>query len=173
MLAPTSPPTAAPSAKNGLSVGVEPSSLSRTITPVRCASSGCGPPNWSSGMPGPNGPVEQILRLAPATGVADDRVQLVVGSEPEHAAVMVAARGLAGVLLEGAEPDDRTIEHQLRAGPPEPVDPVGDHIDRGGAGAVDASVALAPEQVHEPVVIEPRVQGDAQQAALGIRIDRK
>jgi hypothetical protein len=54
--APTSPPIAAPAAKNGLSLGVEPSSLSRRIDPVRCASSGSGPPNWSSSIPGPNGP---------------------------------------------------------------------------------------------------------------------
>ena len=35
--------------KKGLSVGTLPSSLRRSITPVRCASSGSGPPNWSSG----------------------------------------------------------------------------------------------------------------------------
>ena len=49
MFAPTSPPILAPTAKNGLSDGVLPSSFSRRITPVRWALSGCGPPNWSSG----------------------------------------------------------------------------------------------------------------------------
>jgi hypothetical protein len=43
--APTSPPIIAPARKNGLSVGAVPSSFNRTITPVRCASSGSGPPN--------------------------------------------------------------------------------------------------------------------------------
>ena len=42
--------------KNGLSRGVVPSSLRRRTTPVRWALSGSGPPNWSSGIPGPNGP---------------------------------------------------------------------------------------------------------------------
>jgi hypothetical protein len=45
MFSPISPPSAAPAAKNGLSVGVEPSSFKRSMTPVKCASSGCGPPN--------------------------------------------------------------------------------------------------------------------------------
>ena len=58
MFAPTSPPIAAPAAKNGLSGGVVPSSLSRKITPVRWALSGAGPPNVSSTNGGVrNGPL--------------------------------------------------------------------------------------------------------------------
>ena len=56
MFAPTSPPIRRPSSKNGLSRGVVPSSLRRRTTPVRWSLSGSGPPNSSSGIPGPKGP---------------------------------------------------------------------------------------------------------------------
>ena len=99
-----SPPIGAPAAKNGLSVGVVPSSFRRRITPVRCALSGSGPPNWSSAIPGPWA-VDEVLHLPAPAVVADEDVQLAVRAEADHAAVVVAARRLAGVLLEGAQPD--------------------------------------------------------------------
>ncbi len=52
MLAPASPPIAAPAAKNGLSLGVDPSSFSRRITPLRCALSGLGPAELVVGRSG-------------------------------------------------------------------------------------------------------------------------
>ena len=48
-----SPPIAPPAEKKGLSAGVVPSALRRSITPVKWALSGSGPPNWSSGTLGP------------------------------------------------------------------------------------------------------------------------
>ena len=99
--APTSPPRSRPARTNGLSRGVVPSSLSRRTTPVRWASSGSGPPYWSSGRPPVGGgrarerdaarTVGQVLHLPSPADVADLDVELAVATEHDLAAVVVAA----------------------------------------------------------------------------------
>ena len=89
--------------QNGLSAGVDPSSFSRRITPVKCALSASGPPNWSSATVGPRPgrgrPRGQVLQLAAAAVVAEHDVELAVRSEADDAAVVVAAGGLFRVAL--------------------------------------------------------------------------
>ena len=50
-------------------------------------------------------PTWQVLQLAATAHVTDEDVQLAVGAEGQHAAVMVAALGLAGILLDRPQPD--------------------------------------------------------------------
>ena len=94
MLAPTSPPIAAPAAKNGLSVGrgavvVQPQDDAGQMRVVwlRTAELIVLPRR-------PAGAIDQVLQLPAPAVVADQDVQLPVRSEPDDAAVVVAARRL-------------------------------------------------------------------------------
>ena len=66
---------------------------------MKCASSGCGPPNWSSGtgVPSPvsRRPRREVLQLSAPAYVADDDVELAVRAERNYPAVVVAAAAAA------------------------------------------------------------------------------
>jgi hypothetical protein len=89
----------------------------------------------------------EVLQLATAAIVPEDHVELAVWPEGDHAAVVVAPRGLGlvslvgrlgrPVVLEGAEHEQIAVERQGEVVPHEPVDPVAEqgHLQ---------DVALAP-----------------------------
>ena len=70
---------------------------------MRCALSGCRPAELVVGDAGAERPVDEVLKLSAAAGVALDDVELLVGAEAEDAAVVVPALRLAGILLQRAE----------------------------------------------------------------------
>ena len=88
--------------------------------------------------PRPEGAVDEVLQLAAAADVADHGVELPVGAEAEDAAVVVAAERLAGVCLEGTQPDQIPVGHERRAGPAEAIDAVAEERDVGQRGRVGA-----------------------------------
>src|SRR2546423_1229212 len=55
-------------------------------------------------------PAGEVLHEAASAVVADDDVELAVGAEAQHAAVVVAARGLARVRLQRAQTYERSVE---------------------------------------------------------------
>ena len=124
--------------QNGLSRGVEPSSFRRSTTPVRCASSGCGPAELVV-VARRRGALGQVLQPAATALVADDDVQLAVGAEANDAAVVVAARILRrvalvrrlrrGVVLERAQRDQVAIEGERLAVPDESIDAIAEQRD--------------------------------------------
>ena len=172
---PTSPPIMRPTRQNGLSRGASPSSSSRMITPVRCRSSGSGPPNWSSPAGGVNGPVARFC-IWPRRPVSPT----IAYSFPSGPKRMTPpswlprnARSRAQSSLEGPELDDVAGEDEPAVLPLEAVDPVAHQPHVAAAGAVGAGLALAPEQVDPAVALELRVQRDAEQAALRVRVHRE
>ena len=150
---------------------------------------------------GPAGAVHQVLQLPAPAAVADDGVQLAVRAEPQHPAVLVAASRLplialarrqrAAVALERAQLQQVLLVAQGRAVPVEAVDAVAaqrDLQDLVGVGKehvfVEALVlvgrervgghleaAAGPVEIDARVGREVRVQGDAEQPALGCVVD--
>ena len=134
MLAPTSPPILAPAAKNGLSVGraavvIEAQDDSGQVRIVRL-----GTAELIVLARRPARAVVEVLQLPAATVVADQDVQLAVRSEPNHAAVVIAARRLRliplsrrcrrAVVLKRPQHDQVAIEMQGTAIPDEPIDAI-------------------------------------------------
>ena len=64
------------------------------------------------GRPGAGGrrAARQVLQLAAPADVADEDVQLAVMAEADDPAVVVAALGLAGILLDRPQPDQVLVE---------------------------------------------------------------
>ena len=64
------------------------------------------------GRPGAGGrrATRQVLQVAPPADVADEHVQLAVSAERQDPAVVVAAFGLAGILLDRPQPDQVVVE---------------------------------------------------------------
>src|SRR5262249_51111936 len=125
------------------------------------------------------GAVDQVLQPAAAAVVADDDVQLAVGAEVEDAAVVVAGHlgGVAAVavVLEGVQADQVLAEGEGGAGggPDEAGHAV---AQQGGVGDVAADgpgAALGPVQEDVVVAGEIGAEGDAEQAALGVGVDRQ
>ena len=113
----------------------------------------------------------KVLQVAAASEVTDEDVELAVATERQHAAVVVAARGLAGVLLDGPDPDQRAVEGQRRSVPDEPVDPVAQQRRLAEHVGVRAGAALRPVEEDPRVPGEARMQRDAEQAAFGAEVD--
>ena len=139
---------AVPSAhlKNGLSRGVLPSSLRRRMTPVRCASSGAGPPKSSSGT-GPS----RLFCVKPRRPLSPMMMySFPSGPKRQHAAVVVAAQHrqrrighVVAVVLERAQADDVPVEGQRAAVPHETVHAIAEqrHVPR--ATSESAPVVLS------------------------------
>jgi hypothetical protein len=136
------------------------------------------------------------LQLTAAADVAQDDVQLAVGAERDHAAVVVAGRRLgrvalarrqrSAVVLKRPQHGHVLVEHQRRAVPDEAIDAVaeqgnGQHVARIGAQVGSCrrlhhvrhkrigrrrGGAGRPEQIHERRRWKIRVQGDSQEAAF-------
>jgi hypothetical protein len=115
--------------------------------------------------------IDKVLELPAAAVVADDDVELAVGAEAKDSAVVVPPQGLARVRLERAEPDQIPVEGERRAVPVEAVDPVAEQRNGFESAGVGAGRALGPVEVDEPVGPELRVEGDAEQSALGREVD--
>src|SRR5262249_3349910 len=144
MLAPTSPPKAAPAAKNGLSAGVVPSSFKRRTTPVRWALSGSGA-KLVVRYAGPKRAVGKVLQLATPSVIADKNVKLAIGSEPDYATIMIAALDrIGGILLKRVEPDDIPIQRQSRTVPNEAVHSVSEQRSLAEHRSIVAGCALRP-----------------------------
>ena len=160
--------------RTGCPRGVVPSSFSRRIDAGEVRVVGLGSAELVvRRSPAPNGPSMQVLHLAAAAVVADEDVELAVGAEEDHAAVVVAAQRLAGVGLERAQRDDRAVERQRRAVPLEAVDAIAEQRHVGEA-SLSAPVLLSVQKGRRTGSCwKPRVQGDAEQAALRRRVDRQ
>ena len=76
------------------------------------------------GLTGSERSIDQVLQLAAPTHVADHDVELAVGSERDHTAIVVAAFWLIRVLLQGTDLDQVPIVRQRGSVPDVPVDPV-------------------------------------------------
>src|SRR5262249_56909700 len=120
-------------------------------------------------------------------------VQLAVRAEEDLAGVVVAAQGLAGVdrmcvvLLKRPQLDQVPVERQriLLRIEDKTVHAVAERLSRAWRerriGVADlsqiagnrAGAAFSPIEINEMVAREARVQGDAEQAALGRIIDRQ
>jgi hypothetical protein len=97
-------------------------------------------------------PLRQVLQLTAAALVSEDDVELSIGSEGDHAAVMVSARRLAlvalvrglgcPVVLERSEHHQVAVERQRRPVPDESVDAVPEQRD------LEDVVRVRTEHVH-------------------------
>src|ERR1051325_11317840 len=67
---------------------------------------------------------KKILQLSAPPVIAHQNVQLTVGTEPQNAAVMIAAELLIRICLEGAQLDQIAIESSCRTIPNVPVDAI-------------------------------------------------
>jgi hypothetical protein len=149
-------------------VVVEPHDHARPVGVV-----GLRPAELVVGDAGAERPVDQVLQLAAATRVTDDRIELAVGPEAQHAPVVVASQRLIRVRLERAELQDAAVELERLAVPLETVDPVAHQPHAVECVGVGSRPALAPEQVDEAVAAELRMQGDAEQPSLRSRVHGK
>jgi hypothetical protein len=125
------------------------------------------------GHTGPEGAVAEVLQLAAAAPVADQDVELPVGTERDHPAVVVAALGLPDVLLQRADPDELLRERQRGTVPDEPVNPVAQQRGLAEHVGVLARAALGPVEIDAGVLRKVRVQGDAKQPALRPEVHRQ
>src|SRR5437764_9988803 len=113
----------------------------------------------------------KILKEAAPAVVADDEVEFSVGAEAQDAAVVVAARGLARVLLQRAKAYEVSVERERRAVPDVAVNAVAEQGHFVNRARVNARRAFRPVEVDETVRGEVRVQGDAEKAALRSVVD--
>ncbi len=102
------------------------------------------------------------------------------GPTRTHAAVVVAAedghgrvRPVRHVVLERAAAVQRLLVDQRRPVPVEAVEPVAAQRHRVAGRVVGRLRRLAPVEVDRAVVAEVLVERDAEQAALGVRVDRQ
>src|SRR2546423_12513938 len=108
----------------------------------------------------------EILKEAAPAVVADDYVELAVGAEAQDAAVVVAARGLARVLLQRAQAYEVSVERERRAVPDVAVNAVARERHFVNGARVNAGRAFSPVEVDEAVRGEVRVQGADEQDEL-------
>ena len=157
-MAPTSPPMAAPAAKNGLSLGTEPSSFRRRMAPVRWALSGCGPPNASSGMPAPKGrPPGSASAATPHVAHQDVELAVRRSAAPRrrdfHAAADRQPRG-----LDSSQANDVAVEDERRAIPHEAVDPVPEQWSFSEGVGVESCMLSVQYRYTKPVRREVGMQ---------------
>src|SRR6185369_5014100 len=99
----------------------------------------------------------QILQEPAPAVIADNDVNLAVGTNAQHTTVMIATRRLARVLLQGSQLDKVSIEGERRTIPHVPVDAISKQrhlIDIRGVGA---GAAFRPIQVNKPVLCKLRM----------------
>ena len=117
------------------------------MTPARWALSGCGPPKVSSTNGAERkGPFGQVLHPPTSSCVADEHIQLAIGTEGHTAAVVVPIlaaidrAGLAGhryvIGLPGSQGNHLIPERQEVAVPHEPVDAVSEQGDCARHGRI-------------------------------------
>ena len=136
-------------------------------------------------------PVHEILQLAAAAVVAKLDVQLAVRTEPDDAAVVIAARlAVRQIVLKRAKLDQVSIERQRRSVPDETVDAVSKQ--RHGENIVGVRTCLrrvrafrdsrnkriggwrrraGPEEIHKMSGCKIRVQGNSQESAFRCVVD--
>ena len=115
----------------------------------------------------------EILQVAAPPEIADEDVQLVVGTDAEDAAIVVSSRRLSGVLLDGAEADDVRALRETGSVPHETVDPVTEQrrlIQRCG---VRSRRALRPVEEYLRSRWKIRMKRDAEQPAFGAVVHRE
>src|SRR5256714_15054425 len=113
----------------------------------------------------------KILEESAPAVVADDDVEFAVRAEAKDSAVVVAARGLACVLLQRAQVYEVSVERESRAVPDVAVNAVARERHFVNRARVNARGAFRPVEVDEAVGGEVRMQGDAEKAALRSGID--
>ena len=128
-------------------------------------------------------PVRQVLQPPSAALVAHEDIELAVRPEPHHAAVVVAVlvrvvrAWMAGnrnvVGLAGAQQDEILRQRQRRAIPDEAIDAVAEQRHVGHPRAIRARAALRPTNEHVRSRREVRMQYQAQQASLRVRVHRQ
>ena len=128
------------------------------------------------GLSRPERSVGQVLQLAAPADVADEDVELAIGSKCQHAAIMVPSAGgwcrLRGKRrLERAQHDQIPIERQRRSIPVVPVNPVAKQRCLGEDVGVAAGRALGPIEIDAGIAREIRVQGHTEQSALRAGVD--
>src|ERR1043165_6480987 len=69
----------------------------------------------------------EVLQEIATTVVTDDDVELTVWTKPQHAAVVITTRRLAGVLLQRSQLDQVAIERERRAVPHVTIDTIAEH----------------------------------------------
>jgi hypothetical protein len=168
-----------------LSDGVEPSAFRRRVTPVRCASSGWGPAELIVGDARGGRAVAQVLEPAAPTVVAHEDVELAVGAERDHAAVVVPSRRLRGVALAGRnrsavvlkrpEHDQVAVEHECGTVPAEAVDPVAEEGHRQDVSSVRAELGRlrAPRRRREERIVGWRWRRAARPEEIDAGIGRE
>src|SRR2546423_4901968 len=91
----------------------------------------------------------EILKEAAPAVVADDYVEFAVGAEAQDAAVVVAARGLARVLLKRVQVYEVSVERQRRAVPDVAVNAVALEWHFVNRRRVNASRTFSPVEIDE------------------------
>ncbi len=125
------------------------------------------------GLTRPEGAIDQVLQLATPTHVTDHDVELAVGPESDHTAIVVAPLRLIRVLLQGTDLYQVLVPGQLGSVPDEPVNPVAEQRRLAEHVGVGTDAALGPIQVNPRIGREVRVQGDPQQPTLRPEVHRQ
>ena len=146
-------------------VVVEPQNYSGEVRVVRL---------WSTKLIVGNGTTAcNVLKETAPAVIAEDDVKLAVRTETHHAAVVITARRLTGVLLQRAQLDQIAIERQSRTIPDVTIDTIAEQRYLIRVRGVGAGAALSPEEVNKTVLRETRMQRDPEQTALGSIVDRE
>ena len=111
--------------------------------------------------------------MAAAAKVADEDVQLVVGSDPEHASIVIAPLRLSSILLQRAQHDDVGVLRQAGAVPDETVHAIAEQERLTQNAGIQSCRTLRPVQEHMRCCRKVRMQGDAEQSAFRAVVDRK
>ena len=145
---------------------------------MKCASSGAGPPNWSS-VPGPNGPSRKVLQLPRRPLSPMMMYSLPSGPKritpPSWLPRRAGRFGLASAVSfwNARKHDDVAVERQRRAVPDEAIDTIAEQRHARENGGVDTRAALGPVEIHQRSCREVGMQRDAEQSALAAGVHRK
>ena len=123
----------------------------------------------------------QVLQPSAPPCIADEHVQLAVGTEPDHATVVIPLLIVIGgarmprdceiVGLPGAQLHDVGVHAQLGSVPREAVDPVAEQWHVGRRRVVRTGAALRPEDIHRRRGREVGMERQAEQASFGVGVD--
>src|SRR3990172_2678318 len=77
---------------------------------------------WSRAIGGR--PTGKILHVAAPSRIADENVELTVGSKGDHTSIVVTSLRLPGILLDSTEHDQVVVQGQAGSIPDETIHPV-------------------------------------------------